>query len=68
MTHARPQPRTRSLAAGFVRTLVEELGFEPIDAGPLELSRTLEPVALLWISLALKQGLGREFAFQLMRR
>ena len=55
-------------AKGIVRTLVEELGFEPIDAGPLELSRTLEPVALLWISLALKQGSGREFAFQLMRR
>jgi predicted dinucleotide-binding enzyme len=51
-----------------VNTLAAELGFEPIDAGPLTSARTLEPAALLWITLALKQGLGREFAFQLLRR
>jgi hypothetical protein len=28
----------------------------------------LEPLALLWISLALKQGLGVNIAFKLMRR
>jgi 8-hydroxy-5-deazaflavin:NADPH oxidoreductase len=51
-----------------VHTLAAELGFEPVDAGPLSMARTLEPAALLWISLAFKQGLGREFAFQLLRR
>jgi predicted dinucleotide-binding enzyme len=50
-----------------VRTLVEELGFEAVDAGPLRQARVLEPIALLWISLAMAQGLGREFAFKLMR-
>jgi len=28
----------------------------------------LEPFALLWISLALVQGLGREIGFKLLRR
>ncbi len=51
-----------------VKPLIEQLGFEAIDAGPLSQARLLEPFALLWISLALKQGLGREIAFQLLRR
>jgi predicted dinucleotide-binding enzyme len=51
-----------------VGPLIAELGFDAVDAGPLSMARTLEPFALLWISLALKEGLGREFAFQLLRR
>jgi hypothetical protein len=37
-------------------------------AGPLKQARLLEPLALLWISLARKQGLGTNIAFRLMRR
>ncbi len=48
--------------------LAEELGFEAVDAGPLTQARLLEPFALLWISLALVQGLGRDIAFKLLRR
>ena len=48
--------------------LVDELGFDPVDAGPLTQARLLEPLALLWISLAYRQGLGRNIAFRLMRR
>ena len=48
--------------------LAVDLGFDPIDAGPLTQSRLLEPFALLWITLAVKQGLGMDFAFRLMRR
>jgi len=44
------------------------LGFDPVDAGPLTQARLLEPLALLWISLAYRQGLGRNIAFRLMRR
>jgi len=51
-----------------IHQLAEQLGFEPMDAGPLAQARLLEPLALLWISLALVQGLGRDIAFQLMRR
>ena len=50
------------------RALVVELGFEPMDAGPLARARLLEPFALLWITLAFTPGHGREFAFQLLKR
>ena len=51
-----------------VRKLIDELVFEPLDAGPLNQARVLEPFAQLWISLAYAQGLGPDFAFELMRR
>jgi predicted dinucleotide-binding enzyme len=57
-----------SIAKQTVKPLVEGLGFEAVDAGPLKQARVLEPIALLWISLAMAQGLGREFAFKLIRR
>jgi 8-hydroxy-5-deazaflavin:NADPH oxidoreductase len=51
-----------------VLTLVGELGFDVVDAGSLKVARLLEPLAMLWIHLALHQGLGREIAFALLRR
>jgi NADPH-dependent F420 reductase len=48
--------------------LARDLGFEPVDAGPLAMARCTEPFAMLWIKLALVQGLGRRFAFRLLRR
>lgn len=51
-----------------VGQLAGELGFAALDAGPLRQARLLEPFALLWISLALGQGYGRDIAFQLLRR
>src|SRR5258708_22376196 len=55
-------------AKNRVAQLSNELGFETIDAGPLRQARLLEPVAMLWISLAFAQGLGRNFAFKVLRR
>lgn len=55
-------------AKSTVAGLINELGFEALDAGPLTQARLLEPFALLWISLALQYGYGREIAFQLLRR
>jgi len=48
--------------------LAKDLGFAPVDAGPLSNSRVLEPLALLWVWLAYPGGLGREFAFQIVKR
>lgn len=51
-----------------VAALLADLGFDPVDAGPLVAARLLEPYAMLWIDLAMKRGQGRDFAFALMRR
>ena len=51
-----------------VAALAGELGFDPVDAGPLSQARVLEPLAVLWISLAYVQSLGVDIAFKLLRR
>jgi predicted dinucleotide-binding enzyme len=51
-----------------VATLATLIGFEAVDMGPLMAARYLEPFAMTWIHLALKQGYGRKFAFGMLRR
>jgi len=56
-----------------VHALAAELGFDPIDAGPLLRARVLEGMALLWVSLAMGgvsggAELGRDIAYRLARR
>jgi predicted dinucleotide-binding enzyme len=53
-------------AKAVTAQLVEALGFEPLDCGPLVNARLLEPVAMLWIYLAFT-GMGVDFAFKLLR-
>jgi hypothetical protein len=48
--------------------LVTELGFEVVDLGDLTMARLLEPYGLIWIQLALRRGLGTDFAFALSRK
>lgn len=55
-------------AKRIAHALAAAIGFDPVDAGPLTQARLLEPLALLWISLAYRQGLGRDFGFRLERR
>lgn len=38
-----------------------------MDQRPLKAARWLEPFAMTWIHLALRQGMGRRFAFGLLR-
>ena len=49
-------------------TLAADAGFAPVDAGPLAQARLLEPLAMLWISMAYAHGHGPEIAFRLLRR
>ncbi|MBK7641613.1 MAG: NADPH-dependent F420 reductase [Planctomycetes bacterium] len=51
-----------------VATLVEDAGFEAVDAGHLSSSRWLEPLAMLWIHSAYKAGLGTDWAFARVKR
>jgi predicted dinucleotide-binding enzyme len=51
-----------------VTALVGELGFDVVDVGPLRNARLLEAHAMLWIDLALNRGLGRDWAFAIVRR
>jgi 8-hydroxy-5-deazaflavin:NADPH oxidoreductase len=48
--------------------LARDVGFDPVDAGPLSNARVLEPYALLWIWLAVRGGMGRDFAFRVVKR
>lgn len=50
------------------QSLIDELGFYSVDAGDIKSSGLLESFALLWISSAYKYGMGREFAFSVIKR
>lgn len=47
--------------------LISDLGFDVVDAGALESSRLLEPLALLMIRLSMKNSLGAEIGFRVLR-
>jgi 8-hydroxy-5-deazaflavin:NADPH oxidoreductase len=50
-----------------VGQLVSELDFEALDAGGIKQARILEPFAMVWINQALFRGLGRDWAFGVLR-
>lgn len=50
-----------------VMRLGREIGFDPVDAGPLKAARYLEPMAVLSISLAFNQKLGPGIGYRLVR-
>jgi predicted dinucleotide-binding enzyme len=49
-------------------SLAQDIGLEPVDTGPLTMARYLEPLAMLWISLAYVRGMGQNFALKLLTR
>ena len=55
-------------AKDLVKQLVAVLDFDPADAGPLASARYLEPLAMLYIHLAFKQGWGSNCAFKILKR
>jgi len=59
---------TDETAASCVKQLSEDLGFDTVVVRGLDHARQLEEMAWLWISLAVKQGHGPNFAFSLTRR
>ncbi len=55
-------------AKKIVKELIKDVGFQPIDAGPLSSARYLEMLAMLMIRLAYGQGMGTHFHLNLVRR
>jgi predicted dinucleotide-binding enzyme len=51
-----------------VLALATLIGFDAVDFGPLAAARYLEPLAMVWIHLAIRQGHGRRFALGVLRR
>jgi predicted dinucleotide-binding enzyme len=47
--------------------IAQDLGFEPVDAGPLKKARLLEPLAYLNIQLGYVLGLGTGIGFKLAK-
>ncbi len=54
-------------AKDVAATLVRDVGFDPVDAGPLRIARYLEPFALLMGQLAYETGDGPEIAYRFER-
>ena len=51
-----------------VKSLIGDLGMEPVDSGPLKNARYLEPMAMLYIHLAVQQGWGGHCALKMLKR
>lgn len=50
-----------------VAQLVDDLGFQSLQAGGLHQARHLEHFAMVWINQAIFQGLGRDWAFGVLQ-
>lgn len=52
---------------GIAAELIRDVGFEPVDAGPLRIARYTEPFALLVAQLAYEGAEGPELAYRFER-
>jgi 8-hydroxy-5-deazaflavin:NADPH oxidoreductase len=48
-------------------TLMRDVGFDPIDAGPLRIARYIEPFGLLVAQLAYERGGSAKLAYRFQR-
>ena len=54
-------------AKAKVKSLIEAIGFEAVDVGPLANARLVEPLMLLWMNASRAVG-SRDIAFKVLRR
>lgn len=50
-----------------VAQLTKDIGFDPVDCGPLAAARNLESMAKLIINLAYKYGMGNKMGYKLVK-
>jgi predicted dinucleotide-binding enzyme len=55
-------------AKSVAAKLITDVGFDPVDCGPLTSARLLEPVAMLVITLGYGMKMGTNMALDLIRR
>ncbi len=55
-------------AKSVAAKLIVDVGFDPVDCGPLSSARLLEPVAMLMIMLGYEMKMGTNMALDLIRR
>jgi predicted dinucleotide-binding enzyme len=55
-------------AKSVVARLITDVGFDPVDCGPLTAARLIEPVAMLMITLGYGMKMGTNMALDLIRR
>jgi 8-hydroxy-5-deazaflavin:NADPH oxidoreductase len=58
----------KSDACDVAKKLATDIGFDAVVVGKLIKARLLEPVAMLWITMAMLPDHGRAIAFGLLRR
>ena len=51
-----------------VMQLTKDLGFDPVDCGPLKAARYLEPMAMLIIDLGFRQKMGVDIGYKLLKK
>jgi hypothetical protein len=56
------------LARATVLSLARDIGFDAVDAGPLKSACAIDRLLAVWWVLAFDAGLGRNVAFELLRR
>ncbi len=54
-------------AKATVMQLGRDIGFEPLDAGPLKSARYLEPMAILLMNMAFVLGMGTSIGFKFVK-
>ena len=55
-------------AKEMVAKLAADIGFEPVDTGGLGMARSLEPLALMWIRLSIRDGRNANFTWARLKR
>jgi predicted dinucleotide-binding enzyme len=55
-------------AKAMAHQLAADLGFDPVDTGGLGMARSLEPLALLWIRLSIREGRNPNFTWARLTR
>jgi len=51
-----------------VCAIAEEMGFDVVDTGDLSTAKYLEQLAMFWIHMAFRQGMGSDFALKILKR